>query len=345
MASEDEETSQKTKIERSFWEESNPLQEISERAIKLLSTTLNYSQLLSATLNNSQLLLRQSMPCLSFAQQVEIFKTKTIDGESYQDIVDSWEQGEKDTLVSQTGKALPATVPGGNLIGKPAFQFISLRKTFSEGGTMVFESDNCLSFIPAGFRDAPTPNTMNPVKEDIGGLSALMSFVHVLTVPKDKRIYNAVTLKPEHLPLLEEMKELGERSVKFLMEAGPEQLGSLRWVYNTREELTMEDGRKVSMEVTPQDLSLICKKNFKKDLSDYTILNSFHAYPSASIGWLHLHSYVGELLTSAHETMENKELEKVPSIRKNTPYQEVVDYLKEDEDDGTMLIRTDSVYR
>ena len=106
----------------------------------------------------------------------------------------------------------------------------------------------------------------------------------------------------------------------------------------------MEDGRKVSMEVM-KGSSLICKKNFKKDLSDYTILNSFHAYPSASIGWLHLHSYVGELLTSAHDTMENKELEKGPSIRKNTPYQEVVDYLQEDEDDGTMLIRTDSVCR
>ena len=56
-----------------------------------------------------------------------MFKTKTIDGESYQDIVEPWDQGEKDTLVLRREKPYLRRL-GGNLIGKPAFQFISLER-------------------------------------------------------------------------------------------------------------------------------------------------------------------------------------------------------------------------
>ena len=90
---------------------------------------------------------------------------------------------------------------------------------------MVCESTNCISFIPAGFRNASTPNTMNPVREEIGGTTALMSLVHVLTIPKDVRIYNAATLRKEHLPVLEEMEELGQKAVDILMEIWSRSIG------------------------------------------------------------------------------------------------------------------------
>ena len=243
------------------------------------------------------------------------------ESDDLKDAVHTWECGLRDTIsyVSNGDTVLaPGTCPGGPNVGKPFFQFLPLNKSFEQGGTLVCESENCISFIPAGFRNAPTPNTMNPVREDIGSTTALMSLVHVLTIPKLKRIYNAATLKPEHKALLQEMKELGERAVKILMEANEEQLGSLAWVYKQDGAIQMNDGEVKSVKVVPTDLSPDCQKNYGKPLTKYTTLNSFHVYPSASIGWLHLHSYVGDLLTTAHDTMESEASSK--GYRKNTSY-------------------------
>ena len=202
------------------------------------------------------------------------------------DAVHDWELGNRDTIsyVSNGETVLaPGTCPGGPNVGKPFFQFLPLRKSFEEGGTMVCESDNCISFIPAGFRNAQTPNTMNPVREEIGGTTALMSLVHVLTIPKTTRIYNATTLTPEHKGLLEEMKELGERAVKILMESDSQKLGSLQWVYKQDGALEMKDGTVKSNKVVATDLSPQCQKNYGFILKKYKIFNSFHVYPSASI--------------------------------------------------------------
>jgi hypothetical protein len=160
---------------------------------------------------------------------------------------------------------------------------------------------------------------MNPVREEIGGTTALMSLVHVLTIPKTTRIYNAATLKPENKALIQEMKELGERAVKILMEADEDQLGSLAWVYKQDGAIQMNDGQVKSVKVLPSDLSPSCRNNYGMTPKKYTTLNSFHLYPAASIGWLHLHSYVGELLTTAHDTMETEASTK--GYRKNTDYE------------------------
>ena len=91
------------------------------------------------------------------------------------DAVHDWEVGLRDTITYvSNGKPVlaPGTCPGGPNVGKPFFQFLPLRKSFEEGGTMVCESENCISFIPAGFRNAQTPNTMNPAREEIGGSGA-----------------------------------------------------------------------------------------------------------------------------------------------------------------------------
>ena len=243
--------------------------------------------------------------------------------------VHNWESGVRD-CISYIGNGqtvlAPGTCPGGPNVGKPFFQFLPLNKTFEEGGTMVCESENCISFIPAGYRNAATPNTMNPVREEIAGTTALMSLVHVLTIPKNIRIYNAATLKPEHKDLLKEMKELGELAVKILMEGDESKLGSLAWVYKQDGAIQMNDGQVKSVKVVATDLSPECRKNYGKLLKNYKTLNSFHVYPSASIGWLHLHSYVGELLTTAHDTMEEETASK--GYRKNTDYEYVYKNIK-----------------
>ena len=168
---------------------------------------------------------------------------------------------------------------------------------------------------------------MNPVREEIGETSALMSLVHVLTIPKDVRVYNAATLTREHLPLLEEMKELGEKSTMILMKGSKTMMGSFKWQYSQEGEVEMIDGTMKSMKVIKTDLSQKCQKNYHKKINNPTIFNSFHVYHAASIGYLHLHSYVGELLTSAHETMTKEAKEK--GYHKNVPYEVVVKQLSQ----------------
>ena len=247
-----------------------------------------------------------------------------------QDAIDSWEQGLNDTISYTDGEGktvyAPGTCPGGPNIGKPFFQFLPLNKTFEDGGTLVCESANCISFIPAGFRGGPTPNTMNPVREEIGSTSALMSLVHVLTIPKDIRIYNAATLKPEHKTLLEEMKTLGEKAVTILMNGPKEMMGSFKWVYSQEGSIKMNDGSTKDLKVVKTDLSPICQKNYRQKLHQAKILNSFHVFPASSIGYLHLHSYVGELLTTAHDTMEDEAY--ANGYAKNTSYEVVVSNIK-----------------
>lgn len=244
--------------------------------------------------------------------------------------VHAWEQGTTETITYNDGSEVvlaPGVAPGGPNVGKPVFQYKKEPFThITEGGLMVAESANCVAFIPGGYRDANTPNTMNPVREDIGGKSALMSLIHIVTIPKSQRIYNAATLKPEHKELLKEMKELGEIATKILVEADVSMIGSLPWIYKQTGTLTMKDGTIKSNTVVMNDLSPSCQKNFGKPLKGYKILNSFHVYPTATIGWLHLHSYVGDLLTTAHDTMEHQE--SIQGRQKNTPYEYIFKNIK-----------------
>ena len=91
-------------------------------------------------------------------------------------------------------------------------------------------------------------------------------------------------------------------------------------------DVEMSDGTMKSMEVVKTDLSPRCQKEFpQEDTLNQRVFNSFHVYPAASIGYLHLHSYVGELLTTAHETMTKEAKEK--GYHKNVPYEVVVKQL------------------
>jgi hypothetical protein len=247
-----------------------------------------------------------------------------------QEAITSWENGESETISYEGMKGkteyVSGTAPGGPNIGKPVFQYkVEPFTPLHDGGLMVAESENCVSFIPGGFRGGKTVNTMNPVREDIGGESSLMSLVHVLTIPRE-RIYNAVTLTTTHLSLLGEMKELGERAVKILMDGSKSDIGSFKWIYSQNSVIEMSNGTMKSAKVEKSDLSPSCQINYHKKIKNPTICNSFHVYPVASVGWLHLHSYVGDLLTTAHDSMEASAAAK--GIPKNTPYDMVVSALQ-----------------
>ena len=219
--------------------------------------------------------------------------------------ISRWERGESETISWQNENGVteygPGTVPGGPNIGKPAFQFLleaHQLKPLSDGGTVVQESKNCISFIPAGFRNADTVNTMNPVREEIAGTTALMSLVHVLTIPKYTRIYNANTLNGSHIELLKEMKELGFQSAKKLAQEGPEFIGSLEWVLAQDGELEMNDGTKHSTKVIESDMSS----------SNVNILKNIN-YIARDLGWKETPDAIGFNIDESDSLM-NKNSEK-----------------------------------
>ena len=144
--------------------------------------------------------------------------------------IGEWERGNSETMLLN-GKSIDGTIPGGDNIGKPVFQFLPI-KSLSDGGTMVMESQNCHAIIPAGFRDASTVNTMNPIRYEIGRLSSLMSILHVIVIPKEERIYNATTLNSSHKDLLNEMRELGRDAITKLILSDKNMIGSLKWQLN-----------------------------------------------------------------------------------------------------------------
>ena len=145
-----------------------------------------------------------------------------------------------------------------------------------------------------------------------------------------------------------EMKELGNQSVLKLMVAGPKFIGSLEWVLAQDGELEMNDGTKHSTKVLESDMAYNCGSNLSKVrakcLNGYNVSDTFHVGQASSIGWLHLHSFVTELRTSAYDTMESNAEEK--GYSKNTPFDEIMDKLTQmDEEEEVPLERTFSVWK
>lgn len=243
--------------------------------------------------------------------------------------ITEWERGNSETMLLN-GKNILGTIPSGDNMGKPVFQFLPV-KSLTDGGTMVMESQNCYSIIPAGFRKGPTTNTMNPVRYEIGGLSALMSILHVIVIPKETRIYNATTLNSSHRDLLMEMRQLGHDAITKLIRADVDLIGSLKWQLTQNKSITMNDGKVYNTFIKMDDMSSSgrCKRNLVNardgKLSDNFIIDSirhyFHVGESSSIGYLHLHSTADCFNTLARDLMENEAKSK--DTIKNTPFDEI----------------------
>ena len=97
------------------------------------------------------------------------------------------------------------------------------------------------------------------------------------------------------------------------------------WEPQLQKRAVFFSGSKKSLLVTMNDLSPDCQMNFSKLSVNASIRNSFHVYPTASVGYLHLHSYLDEFLTTAHDTMEKEAKEK--GYIKNTSFEEVMESL------------------
>ena len=243
----------------------------------------------------------------------------------------AWSSGETDTMLDRDGQGLPGTIKG-----KPAFEDGVLQslglpafKTWRwEGGTMIAQSKNWSAIIPGGFRDAKTPNKMNPISFDIGGYSALMGLVHVIVIP-DKRITNCVTVTKGDVPLIEEGIQLLYTAFNLLVNGGPEEIGSVRWQLAQRGNVTMKDGTEKSMEITAADFTEECQDNWRKLVDDTDMGKEMkmevtcHGDTMSSIRKLHLHGFSSDFKTCAWQKMEEKaQLEQ--QLPKNTPIEEVL---------------------
>lgn len=238
-----------------------------------------------------------------------------------------WEIGEVDKIII-THEDGTTEFAKGTIGGVPPFHKFNfdgddrfrMNKTFADGGTFICESENCYAIIPGAFRAGDTPNKMQPTRFEIGGEGSLQSLVHTLVIPKTIRKISCDTLTPEDKPLIDEMKELGVKSVNILVEGEEDLMGSLKWQLNLNG-MVVIDGIEVSMELTPEDMSKIpigeCIppiENFRKYKENgklpenimRSLRQTFHRYGHYSVTGLHLHNFIGDFITRAHDEAENK---------------------------------------
>jgi len=231
--------------------------------------------------------------------------------------VELWEKGENNTIVLSDGTNAPGTLPmKGEKFGKTVFQndlqeslpidSTMKIKTPEDGGTLIYETTGdlaCKAFMPAGFRGGPTPNTMNPYRTDMGNptgetpQNCATSWGHIVVIPVNHKIYNAITLTEEHLPLLAEMDRVGKVALKAISEGGVDMVGSLRWAMAQDSTIKMNDGRSVSSklhntEFVDDEAFLNCQSEGVDSVQDMvrdTTESTFHVGRAASVGYLHLH--------------------------------------------------------
>jgi hypothetical protein len=246
-----------------------------------------------------------------------------------------WEKNETDEIRNADGTTPHGVLPNG----KTVFEVVDCSKSFKEGGTMITQSDHFDILIPGGFRDFETVNKMNPVKYSLAGTRALMSLVHLIAVPrKDSkiRICNAVTMDQiQHKRLICEMKEALVKGAIILIDGNPDMPGSIRWHLSQCSQVTLPDGTAALTLLNMEDMSPSCWDSYDGftdgrfgeiiNAAKNSIEFSFHLTDVCSIMHLHGHGYAGNLLTLAHDKME-EEAEASGTV-KNTPVDEVVEMI------------------
>jgi len=259
----------------------------------------------------------------------------------------NWENGSTDEIfTTQDNNKIyaPGTVRGKPLfengvlesIGQPSFKTMRWK-----GGTMISKSKNWTCIIPGGFRNGPTTNNMNPVRYEIGGLSALQGLIHVIAIP-NQRITNCVTVEERDLNLINEGIQLIEITFFLLLHGGMNEIGSLRWQLNQWGEISIND-ENISLECSDNDFVDEDKElfsNLKNTLHmENDTIDDFinqvelsvtcHGDTNASIRKLHLHGFSSNIKTIAYQKMEEKA--KLNGSHKNIPIQHVIDMAKNGE--------------
>jgi len=229
--------------------------------------------------------------------------------------VSLWQEGENNKMIFNETE-----VPQGVLKhdhdfgGMPVFQTdvqegwdLVKVKTPEENGTLVLKGEGdlaCFSFMPAGFRDGPTPNKINPFREEIGNPTGetpekcASSLCHIVSTPENIRKYNIITCNSGDIGLLNELDRLGRQACLSLRDGPDTMVGSLRWHMKQDGAIEMKDGRVVNTKLLESDFVDATAFNkaqtegveYVKQMFEDSLQTTFHTGESASVGYLHSHT-------------------------------------------------------
>ena len=287
--------------------------------------------------------------------------------------VELWQKGENDKIIYDE-----TITPQGVLShthefrGMPVFQkevqegwdMVKV-KTPEDGGTRIMDTDGDLAvmaFMPAGFRDGPSPNKINPFREEIGNPvgdtpnKCAASLCHVVTTPINIKRYNTITCDSSDIPLLNELDRIGKEACITLINGKDDMIGSLRWHLKQDDKITMKDGREVNTKLL--DTDFVDSRTFIKLQSDgfdsvideiiHSIETTFHVGESASVGYLHSHTRPTCFDLTSRENMDKQASEN--GYVKETLLKDVVEFIEFDEfmkvkegdegNEGDELVRT-----
>ena len=264
--------------------------------------------------------------------------------------VELWEKGENMNM-KYDGKVPKGTMPfdhdfGGMPVFQPEVQedFAPVKvKSISDGGTMVLKTENMMAFMPAGFRDGPTPNKINPFREEIGNPNGdtpqkcAASLCHIVTTPTNVRKYNAITCNKDDIQLLKDLENLGKSACIQMLEADDSVLGSLKWHLKQDGKITMKDGRIVNTKLLDTDfvdssvfigLQSDGYESVKQKIMD-SIVTTFHVGESASVGYIHSHTRPTCFDLTSRTNMDN--MAEQDGYIKETTIDDVVKFISSEE--------------
>lgn len=233
--------------------------------------------------------------------------------------IEAWEDGETNKMFCN----VPGMFSNTNM---PVFQLcFDPNNTKFNFTTILEETEEYIVIVPAGYmsEETPTYKMANPPVCRIDKDRALMSLVHVLVIPK-KRIYSALTLKKSDIPLIETMQNVADKWVRYLTMADSTVPFSKQWVLEGGMSANPDNIEK--FKITPKDMSLV---NNSRATYDCPVLHADHIpvattfHLNHSVGWLHMHGFANNLLTSGYDV----------HFEKNVPVDTILNELNNIPDD------------
>ena len=268
--------------------------------------------------------------------------------------VDLWQKGENDSMIYNETQVPKGVLPHDHDHGgKPVFQksvqdgwSVVKVKDPSDGGTLVNRtvgSHAVMAFMPAGFRDAPTPNKINPFREEIGNPNGsepqkcAASLCHVVTTPVDICRYNIISCDREDIDLIREMNRIGRQACLTLRDGPDDMVGSLRWHLKQDGTITLQDGSVVNTKMISSDFvdSTVFDTAQAEGIASINHLfeesleTTFHVGESASVGYLHSHTRPTCFDLTSRTNMDTMASEQ--GYIKETPMNECIEYLESNE--------------
>ena len=268
--------------------------------------------------------------------------------------VDLWQKGENDTMIFDVNQVPKGVLPfGHDFAGMPVFQGhvqdgwdLVKVKTPDTGGTLITKTEGShavMAFMPAGFRDGPTPNKINPFREEIGNPNGdkpekcASSLCHVVTTPVSIRRYNIITCTEEDIDLLREMDRVGRQACLALRDGPDDMIGSLRWHLKQDSTITLKDGTVVNTKLLSSDFadSTVFDKCQQEGIAainhlfEESMVTSFHIGESASVGYIHSHTRPTCFDTSARVVMD--QMAEQSGYIKETSLADCIEFLQSEE--------------